>query len=1009
MVVQLQGGMLMPVNFLTPEQVARYGRYHGEPDTAQLDRYFYLDDRDRLFLALRRGDPARLGCALQLCTVRFLGTFLADPTDVPPGVLTYVANQLQVEDPSCIMHYRTSEQRWRHTTAICRHYGYRDFSDQPGHFHFVRWLATRAWIKAERPIVLFDLATAWLVQQKILLPGATTLEKLVARVRERMTLRLWRLLAQLPNAAQRANLERLWHIPPGARTSLLDQVRRPPTRVSAPALIAALKRYTTIRDLGVGELRLAHIPAARLNELARYAASARAQALAHLAEDRRIATLLAFARVFEATAQDDALTILDQLIDDVLAKAVKTEQQVRLRTIKDLDAAALTLSQVCAVVLDPTCTDAEVRERAFTAVSREQLTTALSTVQTLTRPPENSYYQDLLGRYGHVRRFLPTLLRTICFQGTAAGQPVLEALRYLMSIEGQARPDLRAAPRAIITRAWRRYVDDPLDSVDRRYYTLCVLEQLQRRLDRRDIFVAPSTRWGDPRAKLLQGRAWEVKRPHICRALLRSAHPAPELEHLAETLDTAYRRVEENLPSNTAVMLEDGPDGVQINLKQFDKLNEPDSLVVLRDQCAKLLPRVDLADVIMEIQAVTRFADEFTHISEVGSRVVDLPLSICAVLLAEACNLPFESVVHPAVPALQRDRLAWVHQNYIRIETITRANARLVDYQSQIPLARQWGGGDVASADGLRFVVPVRTIHAGRSSKYFPATRGITYYSLASDQYTGLHGVVLPGTVAEGPALLACVVEQQTSLRPIQIMTDAAAYSDVLFGLFYLLGYQFSPRLGDLGETRFWRIDPTADYGRLNTLARHQIDLRVITAHWDDLLRLVGSLTLGAIDAWDLMRLLQGENRATTLARAVGMLGRIAKTLHLLTFLDDAAYRRRILTHLNRGETRHSLARTIFHGQKGEVRQRYQAGQEDQLGALGFIVNVVVLWNTRYLQVALHYLQQQGKPCAAADVARLSPLRFEHIHLNGRHRFMLDEAVKGGGLRPLNLTEQEHA
>ncbi len=199
------------------------------------------------------------------------------------------------------------------------------------------------------------------------------------------------------------------------------------------------------------------------------------------------------------------------------------------------------------------------------------------------------------------------------------------------------------------------------------------------------------------------------------------------------------------------------------------------------------------------------------------------------------------------------------------------------------------------------------------------------------------------------------------------------------------------------------------DYGRLNTLARHQIDLRVITAHWDDLLRLVGSLTLGTIDAWELMRLLQGENRATTLARAVGMLGRIAKTLHLLTFVDDAAYRRRILTHLNRGETRHSLARTIFHGQKGEVRQRYQAGQEDQLGALGFIVNVVVLWNTRYLQVALHYLQQQRTPCAAADVARLSPLRFEHIHLNGRHCFMLDETVKGGGLRPLNLTEREQA
>jgi len=32
--------------------------------------------------------------------------------------------------------------------------------------------------------------------------------------------------------------------------------------------------------------------------------------------------------------------------------------------------------------------------------------------------------------------------------------------------------------------------------------------------------------------------------------------------------------------------------------------------------------------------------------------------------------------------------------------------------QAAIPLARAWGGGDVASADGLRFVVPVRTVVA---------------------------------------------------------------------------------------------------------------------------------------------------------------------------------------------------------------------------------------------------------------------------------------------------------
>ncbi len=73
------------------------------------------------------------------------------------------------------------------------------------------------------------------------------------------------------------------------------------------------------------------------------------------------------------------------------------------------------------------------------------------------------------------------------------------------------------------------------------------------------------------------------------------------------------------------------------------------------------------------------------------------------------------------------------------------------------------------------------------------------------------------------------------------------------------------------------------------------------------------------------------------------------RLFYLLSYVDDETHRRRILTQLNRGEGRHSVARTVFHGQRGEVRQRYREGQEDQLGALGLVVNVLVLWNTLYM------------------------------------------------------------
>ncbi len=150
-----------------------------------------------------------------------------------------------------------------------------------------------------------------------------------------------------------------------------------------------------------------------------------------------------------------------------------------------------------------------------------------------------------------------------------------------------------------------------------------------------------------------------------------------------------------------------------------------------------------------------------------------------------------------------------------------------------------------------------------------------------------------------------------------------------------------------------------------------------------------------------LIQALQRGGRPTTLARAISELGRVAKTLYLLNYIDDEHYRRRIQNQLNRGEGRHSVARHVFHGQRGELRQRYRQGQEDQLGALGLVVNMIVLWNTWYIQDALDELRSNGQEVRQKDVERLAPLRFQHINVHGTYHFVLPESVAQGHHRPL--------
>nr|WP_311764931.1 transposase [Paenibacillus agricola] len=294
----------------------------------------------------------------------------------------------------------------------------------------------------------------------------------------------------------------------------------------------------------------------------------------------------------------------------------------------------------------------------------------------------------------------------------------------------------------------------------------------------------------------------------------------------------------------------------------------------------------------------------------------------------------------------------------------------------------------------------------GSEPKYFGTGRGVTYYNFTSDQFTGFHGIVIPGTIRDSLYLLEGILEQQTVLQPRKIMTDTAGYSDIIFGLFGLLGYQFSPRLADIGASRFWRFDPEADYGVLNKLARHKIRKDIIARHWDDMLRVAGSLKLGTVNATSFIQMLQRGGKPTMLGHAIGEFGRIYKTQYLLAYLDDPDYRRRILTQLNRGESRHSLARAIFYGKKGELHKAYREGQEDQLGALGLVVNAIVLWNTRYTEVALDAIRKTNQKIDDVDVKRLSPLGYDHIHIMGKYSFNLPEDIEQGRLRSLMTIEK---
>jgi TnpA family transposase len=789
--------------------------------------------------------------------------------------------------------YGASAGRWRHGGRIRERYGYRSFTDFGVVFRLNRFLYALSWTGTERPTALFERAIAWLVAAKILLPGLSVLERAVARVRLRSASHLHRRLAEGVDAEARLRLDFLVSVPEGERQSPLDRLRDGPFIQSGPEINRSLLRLGEVHSLVLQLPKIDRIPPGKITALWKFASIARAQAVARLPEERRTATLLGFIHTLEASAGDDVIDVFDAVSTAMFSEAESASKQSRLGSIRDFDDAALKLRDMGIVVFDDATPDDQVRATIFELLGRDALFAAVERVGMLVEPQDETYFKELR-KFHRKIRYVPALLAGLELDAAPAGRPLLDAVEYLRAVHaGVKKPG--PLPTAFASAEWLPQIRTDEGSIDLTGYRLCVLDGLRRAFRRRDIFPVRSIRYADPRKGLLTGAAWETARPMICRTVGVSASAEEELGGLAHRLDLAYRETAARVPANAAVEIVGVGDKVDLSVGSLDRVEEPASLTALRAAVDDRLPKLDLPELILEMHARTGFAAHFTHVSESASRTEDISTTVCAVLLAEATNTGFEPLVRGHVPALRRSRLSWVKQNFIRAETLTLANAALVAAQNVIPLARSWGGGEVASADGLRFVVPVRTIHSGADPRYFVRERGITWYNLASNQFTGLNAITVPGTLRHSLHLLAVVLEQETELQPTEIMSDTAGYTDTVFGIFHLLGYQFSPRIADIGGSRFWRVDRKADYGILSDLASNKINMKLITEQWDDLRRLAGSLKLGVVQAAGLTRTLETNDRPTRLARALQEVGRLIKTLYLLRYIDDEQYRRRIL------------------------------------------------------------------------------------------------------------------
>lgn len=279
------------------------------------------------------------------------------------------------------------------------------------------------------------------------------------------------------------------------------------------------------------------------------------------------------------------------------------------------------------------------------------------------------------------------------------------------------------------------------------------------------------------------------------------------------------------------------------------------------------------------------FTRHFTYLRD-GAEAKDRTLLLSAIL-GDAINLGLTKMAESS-PGLTYAKLSWLQAWHIRDETYSAALAELVNQQFCHAFAAHWGDGTTSSSDGHG--AGGQGESTGHGNPKYGSESGLLFYTHISDQYAPFSTRVVNVGVRDSTYVLDGLLYHESDLRIEEHYTDTAGFTDHVFALMHLLGFGFAPRIRNLGETKLYVPHGVQSYPTLCPLIGGTLNIKHVRAHWDDILRLAGSIKQATVTALLMLRKLGNYPRQNGLAVALRELGRIERTLFILDWLLERLY-----------------------------------------------------------------------------------------------------------------------
>jgi TnpA family transposase len=631
---------------------------------------------------------------------------------------------------------------------------------------------------------------------------------------------------------------------------------------------------------------------------------------------------------------DLAIKMFDELWEGLVGKSRRQMQEYQQATARTKDALMLTLSSVVRLVVDEENVPAKsLRQLIFEQVPKDVLREAVETVHNLTELNKHSHLDFLAVRYSVIKQFSPALLSGLAFQNGFEGDDFFQALQLVIELQSGKRKKLtEKVPTDFATPTWQKFFRGDNQAIKRTAYELCVLSTLRDRLRSGDIFLLQSHKYASFDSCLLSKVEWVRDKAEIFQLLALPDMPADRLDDQLAELESYLPRMDQILQEGGDIRLDEAGELIITPLEAEDI---PPSATELNERIRGLMPEIELTDLLLEVDGWTGFSQCLEGVENAPKARHHLSL-LYASILANRCNIPLTDMARSS--GLDYQSLLMVSHHYLREDTLKQANNRLINYHHRQWLPAHWGDGTISSSDGQRFPVSGKVRNAKGIPRYFGYGKGLTFYTHTSDQYSQYGSLAIPTTIRDATFVLDEILGNETELSILEHMTDTAGVTDIIFALFNLLGLQFSPRIRDLANQRLCKIKGRdLEYPSLKFTG--SFNPEYVRKHWDELLRVAGSLKMGKVTASLLISKLQAYPRQHNLTYLLQEYGRLVKTNFILRYLQSQPLRRKINAQLNKEELLHALRAWLWFGGDGSIRRKQEQAQQETVRCLNILVN----------------------------------------------------------------------